>query len=121
MQLNVLLGGWYHFDPSPDWNVFGYKGFSTPGFLQTGTWGTGNPAGPGFGSQQTGPRLPDGGYVADWTFQNLDSNALAGGFYQLSASYDGQPGWNWQSRETQTTPDASTVQAVSVFAARDSR
>jgi hypothetical protein len=105
---------------APDWSNLGWAGFSTQGYIQDGTWGRGNGAGPGFGSQQTGYRLDKGGFIADWTLANLMSTDLATGSYRLTASYDGYPNWKWQTREAMVAP-ANAVKSVAVFATRDAR
>jgi hypothetical protein len=113
----------------PQWALdsgFGSCAKSYPGWVQSGQWNIARPAEPGFGENQTGPRLDSGNYLAQFSFGGLTPSALAAGVtWRMAASYDGFTGWKWKSQQRKASlsddPSDPGPSVVRVYGTRGTR
>ena len=94
------------------------------GYVQTGSWQIStDPAvapGRGWGINNSGPRLPQGGYQVRFPFDALTPAEAPGIQWQLKAVYEGHREYNWRTNYRENDPTA-TMRNVQVFAPRGTR
>lgn len=95
-------------------------GRQVAGHLQTGEWRFNSGPQAGFGTNQTGYRLPSNQYIASYQFSGPNIGGLT---WSLTGSYDGYSGWKWYSKTMQNKPfsDAGNQAAVKVYGFRSTR
>jgi hypothetical protein len=97
------------------------------GWRTKGYWDVNRFPSPGWGANNSGPRVDGGGYNADFGFQwPTDDSALAennsGTYWRMRASYEGYTNWVWYSRQrANDQSDPLTAAYIKVFGPRGNR
>jgi hypothetical protein len=105
-----------------------------------GTFSDGTTAilpGSGWGANNSGPRLPNGQYNAQFTFSGLTATDIEAGngsscpeptteaasklCWELAADYDGETDYVWSSETTENAPSSTSTAVISVYGPRDNR